>query len=647
MIQRRLIMSIFKEKELERLNKDLGDFEKERNTLSDKIVRLRDDLNHESDSSNRIKLERDIKRDEARKSEIDGDLKSLGSQIDNLKQEINNETDETDNASRYSQQHSKTSSVSDKEQTTKNNPQFDEFLEVSKKSKNISDLSELENIDSTFEEVQAKSLFKNDEPIKNTVLYTATFFPQLSPHEFETVVSFLLEDQPPILVTDYSQVLTNTNEIKTIETKLQKSLIEIWKDSLNQPDNNFLNKCYLTTVRLEDGSQVIDFSLPYLRQELKDYLEKQPIYVGNQFKRVQLLLFSPSVKIASSVIELTVQMAVSHPQIYRDNWLLAIILEFTEEANWEIDATIDTEKNLQNLLAELEAEQRREIVFARISFLIYEMLEHPQLKEATDKFIERLISAQRYDAVIAIIKHLYDVPEFNRLYWVKQLLDRGNGQTRSDAYKLIYNWLKQSGSQIYNFLESIKTWLPDSNRSSDNYSYANEYALQLLIEYCLETTEKFDEKYYGYWPSKYQLLAYLQDNEVDHKLEILISWLFHPDDQGGLALKHLVDKNIDPIQIIAELIAEWFTILYGLEKKEPNSEAYSLGNKILQQVILVTNLSQQKDLIQAWFQITDDLLTASEYYRQANNSKQMKQLIQKRTLVKQLKKDFKFLQINN
>lgn len=308
MIQRRLIMSIFKEKELERLNKDLGDFEKERNTLSDKIVRLRDDLNHESDSSNRIKLERDIKRDEARKSEIDGDLKSLGSQIDNLKQEINNETDETDNASRYSQQHSKTSSVSDKEQTTKNNPQFDEFLEVSKKSKNISDLSELENIDSTFEEVQAKSLFKNDEPIKNTVLYTATFFPQLSPHEFETVVSFLLEDQPPILVTDYSQVLTNTNEIKTIETKLQKSLIEIWKDSLNQPDNNFLNKCYLTTVRLEDGSQVIDFSLPYLRQELKDYLEKQPIYVGNQFKRVQLLLFSPSVKIASSVIELTVQM---------------------------------------------------------------------------------------------------------------------------------------------------------------------------------------------------------------------------------------------------------------------------------------------------------------------------------------------------
>ena len=109
----------------------------------------------------------------------------------------------------------------------------------------------------------------------------------------------------------------------------------------------------MTTVRLEDGSQVIDFSLPYLRQELKDYLEKQPIYVGNQFKRVQLLLFSPSVKIASSVIELTVQMAVSHPQIYRDNWLLAIILEFTEEANWEIDATIDTEKNLQNLLAEL------------------------------------------------------------------------------------------------------------------------------------------------------------------------------------------------------------------------------------------------------------------------------------------------------
>ena len=44
-------------------------------------------------------------------------------------------------------------------------------------------------------------------------------------------------------------------------------------------------------------------------------------------------------------------MAISHPQIYRDNWLLAIILEFTEEANLEIDATIDIEENIQNLLA--------------------------------------------------------------------------------------------------------------------------------------------------------------------------------------------------------------------------------------------------------------------------------------------------------
>jgi hypothetical protein len=632
---------------------------KQRNLKSDE-EKIEEKIHHlqglEDKITKRIrKLENaklDAQRDPTLEDQYENQIEDLNIQLAQNKEKLEAaciEKNTLENNKTNQENYSLTDSENEENKTSpdSSSSEFDALIEISKKPKESYDNSKVEEVNTTNETVQAKLLFKNDEPIKNTVLYTATFFPQLSSHEFEIVVSFLLEYQPPIIITESSEILINTNEVKKIETKVQKSLIEIWKDSLNQPDNNFLNKCYLTAVRLDDGSQVIDFSLPYLRQELKDYLEKQPIYVGNQFKRVQLLLFSPSVKIASSVIELTVQMAVSHPQIYRDNWLLAIILEFTEEANWEIDETIDIEKNIQNLLAELEAEQKREIVFARISFLIYEMLEHPQLKEATDKFIERLIAAQRYDAVIVIIKHLYDVPEFNRLYWVKQLLDRGNGQTRSDAYKLIYNWLKQSGSQIYNFLESIKTWLPDSNRSSDNYSYANEYALQLLIEYCLETTKKFDEKYYGYWPSKYQLLTYLQDSEVDHKLEILISWLFHPDDQGGLALKHLVDKNIDPIQIIAGLIAEWFTILYGLEKKEPNPEAYALGNKILQQVILVTNLSQQKDLIQAWFQITDDLLTASEYYRQANNSKQMKQLIQKRALVKQLKKDFKFLQINN
>lgn len=340
-------------------------------------------------------------------------------------------------------------------------------------------------------------------------------------------------------------------------------------------------------------------------------------------------------------------MAIYQPDIYQQNWLSGIILELTEEANWDVESSLEPEQKLHSILVELESNKRREIVFARISFLIYEMLKYPQLKGVTEKFIEQLISAQRHDAVLAIIKHLYSVPEFNGLYWVRQLLDRGHGEIRSDAYKFLYNRLKQSGYQIYKLLELIQAWLPSSNRSSKSYSRSNEYALQLLVEYCLETTSKLDQKYYGYWPSKYQLFAPLQGSDADRKLEILVSWLFHRDDEGKLALKHIVDKGINPIQLVAGLIADWFTILWGLEKKEPAQEASELVNKLLRQIILTTSRTQQRELIQSWTELTEYLLCVAESQEKRGDYQLSKKLWLKRNLVIKLKKQFKSLQSIN
>ncbi|MDZ8260410.1 hypothetical protein [Nostoc sp. ChiQUE01b] len=639
----------FKQKSLEQYHEICNNLNKECSDLLKIIAELRNDLNLESDSMNRIKLNTEIIKKENRKQEIDGQLKELEAQINHLEQEIHKDkdkqgTDRIENVLTYAQQQSTTSSVNEKEQTLENDYQFQELLQVSEKSKSV---SELDNVDSTPESVKAESLFKNDEPIENTVLYTASFFPQLGPHEFDIVVSFLLKEQPPLSLTIQSKITTDNGEVKIIETQEKKPLIEVWKNSLNQPDK-FLGKCYLQAVRLEDSSLVIDFSLPHLRKELKEYLEEQqPLYVENQFKRVQILLFVPSPKIATSAIELTIQMAIYHPDIYRENWLLAIILELTEEADWNIDVSLKNEQKLHKMLAEIEAEQRRNIVFTRISFLIYKMLKTSQLKGVAENFMERLISEQRYDAVLAIVKDLYSVAEFKGLYWVKQLLDRGNGEIRSDAYKFLFNLLKQSSSKIYEILELIKEWLPSSNRSPESYSRSNEYALQLLVEYCLETTSKLDEKYYGDWPSKYQLFVPLHGSDADKKIAIIISWLFHPDNEGNLALKHIVDNNINPIHVIGGLIADWFMILQGLDKKEPAPEAAELVNKLLRQIIQTINRSRQAELIQVWTYLTEYFLSASELQGQSGNFKLKRQLSYKRNLVRQLNKQFKSLQITN
>ena len=123
-----------------------------------------------------------------------------------------------------------------------------------------------------------QSLFKDNEPIENTVLYVATFFPKLSPQDFERVVSYLLEGRT-IPVTIKSTVTTEQGEIREIENSEDKPVVEIWQESLYNPEK-YLGKCYLKSNTQEDASQVIDFYLPLNEEDrLKKYFqEQQPLF---------------------------------------------------------------------------------------------------------------------------------------------------------------------------------------------------------------------------------------------------------------------------------------------------------------------------------------------------------------------------------
>lgn len=645
-------VSVFKQSQLNRLKQDYSSLETRRKELAKKLHELESDRDWVAGATNRLELERQIERDKNRLKNYDEQIDKLEQTIDITEKNIDKNKRQKISEYRYKsdflvdaqqEQYDKIFSENNQEYSTEYDSEFSVLTEELNKFKLCKNTTNKQDI--TTENVQANLVFQENEPLENTLLYTATFFPELSPHDFERVISFLLEDRP-LAVRVKSPITTEECETKILEIQEEKQLIKIWKNNLYQRDQ-FLVKCHLRAVRLEDSSQVIDFSLPHLRRELKKYLEEQQtFYLKEQFKRTRLLLFDSSLSVAKNAIDLSINMARSSPKIYGEDWLLEIVVVFTNQANSDIDTNLDSAQQLQRVLLEIEAKKRNNFVFTRISALVYQMLENFQLQDGVKSFLDRLMSAQFYEAVLAIVKHLRSVPQFNGIYWVKQLLDRGKGEIRSEAYKLLYSWLKQSGYRIYDLLEVLKTWLPESSRSPKSYSPSNEYALQLFVEYCQDTTSNLDPKYYGYWPSKYPLFSPLRGSSVDDKLETLVSWLFHLDIEGKLALRHIVDEGINATQLIGFLIAQWFIILCGLENKEHNQEVFEVFNKLLHKIIVAIDRSLQKELVQSWSYFTEHLLIEAEDYGKAGKNKLRKQCFRKRNLVKQLSKQFRDLQKN-
>ncbi|MDJ0902167.1 MAG: cell envelope integrity protein TolA [Xenococcus sp. MO_188.B8] len=537
---------------------------------------------------------------------------------------------------------------------------FNEFCEEIQEFNKGQDVQDEIEIPDTPETIQTKLLFKDSDPIANsvktTLLYVASFFPKLSLRDFEQIVLFLLEKRT-VTVKVTSKTTNEKGETQLVETAEEKQLTKIWKDSLGRRDQ-FLGECYLRAVRSEDSFKTIDFSFLSLRKDVKRCFEEElALYLEEQFKRIRFLLFDSSSRVTINVIDLSVEMAISNPDLYGKYWLCSIIeyLHILELANTlakEKGSELTSEQWLQILMLELTEEQRNELnlferflnpigqkqrkqfVFLRLSSLISKMLEYSHLQDEVESFLDWAIQNKYQDAVLEIVKPLRSAHNFNQLYWLKQLLDRGNAEIRYKTYLFLSTRLDQSYSQIYNLLQSIKAWLPEPNLPLNRYSPSNEYALRLIFEYSVGKMSEFKTEDYGDL-SKYPLFRQLQNNSVDERLQLLVDWIFHP------GLKYLIDQDISPIQAIGSLLSDWFTILWGLGKQEPDSENIEIIDNLIGKVIAKTDRNQQRELIQFWNDFTDYLLYDAESYREDNEETLSKLLVKKRNAIRQVKKRFK------
>jgi hypothetical protein len=522
--------------------------------------------------------------------------------------------------------------------------------------------------DAKAEKVSVHVLFNDEDPIRNTVLYVATFFPKLNPQDFKRVVSLLLKDRITTICVKESST-TEEEQIKITEVYKQKKLTDIWQESFDSPDK-YLSSCRLKVYR-QNGLQTVDFYLPELREEfLKYFQEEQFVYLDEQLRRTQELnlLFDKSDKVADNAINIAVKIAVDYPHSHEERWLLEIFKKITQEDG-----------------------QRTNLLLERLSRLIYRLQIDPDYSKSqsiAQSFLEPLIFPEYRLLAFLFIKDLIDknlrsgwqgIQSAKQLFnWLRQLLDKeelekNNEETtlkyegiEADIYKLLLNLMWQSGlsSSLYDFLGILREWLPEQDTPPEKYSPSNKASLFLLFDYCQDITLKFPYEFYGNWPSFYPLFNSLSldidelasdnvNNKVNEKLDILVSWLFHSDPNGNLAIKYVVD--IDPIEEIGFFLSEWHEILWGIDSEEQNQEGLDLFKRLLQRIILLSEereqkkqkkaiLFQQKQLIEYWTKLTERFLDKATNYEKEGDKQSKTRFMNKRKQVRQLKQEFKILQ---
>lgn len=490
-----------------------------------------------------------------------------------------------------------------------------------------------------------RSHFKGGDSVEDTVLYVAAYFPDLNPHEFNRVVSALLEGlttkvavpapKPAAAPDDKAHVRADDKtggqppapgpsgpEPEPFVWE-EQPLLRSWQDKADE----ILGECRLETVVGKDSGRRLDFKDPALRHELRAYLEaERGFYLRKQFERVLRLglLFDRSLNISEGVIDVTVNTALESPDTFSRDWLYDMVTALSpliEAAGQEV-VSADGAAYRPALPADVEAAMR--VIYSTVARLVRKMLEHPPLEKSLSTFFMQLMATGQHEAALEIVRRLQTSRQVE-MRWIRQLFDQGNETIRLRTYFALYERVWQRDAGIYEVLQALESWLPEGGRESFNYSPSNQYALRLMFEYCLNSTAEFESKFYGSWPSRYPLLATPAPGTPEgsraagDNLRLLANWLFHPglkevltEEEDGETAENL---NVS----LGALLAEWTVILLGADVADgqgvrgappapPPDEAVAVFDLLLRKVIAATTRAQQNELLACWESLADYFL---------------------------------------
>ncbi len=227
--------------------------------------------------------------------------------------------------------------------------------------------------------VTASDVFREDSEIHRAAAFVTTYFPDLIQHDFDRLVLTLLGDQTTT-VERSRQVIGRDGDVLTV----REDKVERWSERWAVSGDRVFRDCRLRTVVSTDGSWIVDFSEPYLRRELRAYLERHfAWYLRCQCQILQdrgmLFSLELSASAVEALVRLFVERAVVDPVGFGSVWLLDLVRGLRIQLDG--DPPSDSEEQLAWLIEQLAVEaQLRAHFYGRLALLIREMLDRETLR---------------------------------------------------------------------------------------------------------------------------------------------------------------------------------------------------------------------------------------------------------------------------
>ncbi|HEU4432081.1 MAG TPA: hypothetical protein VFR51_01710, partial [Pyrinomonadaceae bacterium] len=332
--------------------------------------------------------------------------------------------------------------------------------------------------------------------------------------------------------------------------------------------------------------------------------------------------------------------ATAYPGTFGKEWLLKIILDArngsTASPNTDT-ATVNFGKNK---------------ALERITLFVRLMLGRPQLEEVVSGLLKDLMTLGSRDTVLFLVRGLQFAPAFDEFYWIKRLLDEGDSSVKDGAYYHLYSYIQKIG--IYPLLSKLEQWIPTDERPFHDYSPSCIYSLRLLVEYCSDLSDKFEEEQ---TPRRHPLFAFADENVARENCRRLITWLFHPGMPSVFAELDTLFGDERPeariLPFICELVLEWMVVLRDQQSAESSvgSEQFVSTERtqdfLIESLAVNTSQTQRAEILLYWERLRDflgvivNLSDASSDWIGSLTLEEKRAMLTTRRLVKDLIKRFR------
>jgi len=460
-----------------------------------------------------------------------------------------------------------------------------------------------DDIEDTFDEQI------EDNRLHKAIIFIVTFFQRVKHDELDDLLNIILQNEKE--KSEYVKIKNDEGETKNVKKVIEKIPLEEWQLLSTRKLFKELNIVSQTDIK---GESYLDFNRDHYRKTYRQLLEEDVLYLKKSYELIlESHLFvseASSPQLMLNLIDFAVRMGKMNQRIYGTNALFSIFFKI-QNANIKISLTSNID-SFEKLAGNINAKNEKRYLLRRLAHIIAAFTVTPSLEKIAAGFLNQLISIS-HGSLINLLNILRFVEDFDELYWIKQIIERGTPDARKEAYGFLIEIAKNSPERIFELLSLIKEWCPDNDTPSENFSPSQTLGVAFIIDYIFVTANNYPTGIYGFHPTKYVLFdTSINDSEEYENSYFFIGWLFLQNmDYAYTRVQKLFDLkenilidgvpyHINATVILADIIELWAKILLGKNIKKSNTENQPIFSNVTKEIFKHSTPEKRAEMVKWW-----------------------------------------------